>query len=311
MSPLEERYRRLLRVLPEPARTRWADDMTDTFLAGTADPDPEYAEFGSPSVTDRLDVWWLAVRLRLGGPGSTLRAAAAGTTVRLVALLGAVGLAATSALALVASTAFRATTDLPYAHTWRTPVSSTAAVLLVVLLGCLLRGSWATHPVAVLVMVLAVVQAAGPFFATSLPWLLTVVVPALAAVLAEPDLQPRPGRWWAAAGGVAVLAAGLPWLTAVAAGLPLWLDQGGVWALVLTGVFVAAVRVGSGPLQLAVAVLAASWLPIVTVAGIAGGGPIGYGATQLGAAALLAAVTVVGGVRGVAAVRRLPAGATG
>lgn len=32
MSPLEQRDRRLLTWLPEPARSRWADDMTETYL---------------------------------------------------------------------------------------------------------------------------------------------------------------------------------------------------------------------------------------------------------------------------------------
>src|SRR3954447_1169729 len=93
MSPLEQRYRRLLQWLPEPARSRWADDMTETYLSVTTAGDPEYAEFGSPTVADRLDVARLALALRLGAPGASVRAVAAGRTVRLVAVActGALG----------------------------------------------------------------------------------------------------------------------------------------------------------------------------------------------------------------------------
>ena len=34
MTPLEERYRKLLRLLPGDYRDRWGDDMVETFLAG-------------------------------------------------------------------------------------------------------------------------------------------------------------------------------------------------------------------------------------------------------------------------------------
>ena len=49
---LEVRYRRLLRLLPEPARSRWAEDMVATYLAASTAEDPEYAEFGSPTLAD-------------------------------------------------------------------------------------------------------------------------------------------------------------------------------------------------------------------------------------------------------------------
>ena len=124
MSPLERRYRQLLAWLPEPARSRWSDEMTETYLEAATADDPEYAEFGSPSLADRWDVARLAVGLHLGAPGSSVRAIAAGRAVRLVAVVGAAWLAgqALVALALTAWThdrlPFLTAPDLPGQLSW-------------------------------------------------------------------------------------------------------------------------------------------------------------------------------------------------
>jgi hypothetical protein len=43
-SPLEVRYRRLLRVLPRPYRAAREDEMVDTFLENEFRADPENAD---------------------------------------------------------------------------------------------------------------------------------------------------------------------------------------------------------------------------------------------------------------------------
>jgi hypothetical protein len=92
MTELERRYRSLLRVLPRPYRETWADDMVATFLQSMATDDVDgaefVAEFGKPNWAEVVSVMALAIRLRLGGEGSSARYFAWGTAVRLVVLVG-------------------------------------------------------------------------------------------------------------------------------------------------------------------------------------------------------------------------------
>jgi hypothetical protein len=74
---LEQRYRRVLRLLPGWYRERWEEDMVAAFLDSwqTGDPeDDEFAlEFCKPTWPEVADVAGLAVRLHLGGPGTPRR----------------------------------------------------------------------------------------------------------------------------------------------------------------------------------------------------------------------------------------------
>jgi hypothetical protein len=75
MNRLEERYRRLLKVLPRSYRAQWEDDMVATYLLSMKQDDPEddqfFAEHGNPSAAEMRSVLALAVRLRLGGSGAS------------------------------------------------------------------------------------------------------------------------------------------------------------------------------------------------------------------------------------------------
>jgi hypothetical protein len=105
---LEQRYRRVLRLLPGYYRNRWEEDMAAAFLdsALTGDPvEDEYIiEFGRPGWVEVASVAGLADRLYLGGVGTPRRYFAWGQAVRnavlAVTLVNAVrGLAALAALA--------------------------------------------------------------------------------------------------------------------------------------------------------------------------------------------------------------------
>jgi hypothetical protein len=92
---LEQRYRRVLRLLPASYREVWEEDMVATFLAAERaareeDPehDPAWADdFGRPPFPEVASVALLAARLRLGFGGTPPRAVAWGGAARLLALM--------------------------------------------------------------------------------------------------------------------------------------------------------------------------------------------------------------------------------
>jgi hypothetical protein len=92
MTPLERRYRRVLRILPAGYRAEWEEDMVDTFLLTREPDDPDDADFdaeyGRPSWTEVASVVGLAARLSLGGTLAPPRSFARGEVVRRVALAG-------------------------------------------------------------------------------------------------------------------------------------------------------------------------------------------------------------------------------
>jgi hypothetical protein len=74
---LEQRYRRVLRLLPGWYRQRWEEDMVaaflDSWLTGDPDEDEAIVEFCKPSWAEVASVAVLAVRLYLAGPGTPRR----------------------------------------------------------------------------------------------------------------------------------------------------------------------------------------------------------------------------------------------
>ena len=83
---LEQRYRRVLRLLPRYYRDKWEEDMVAAFLDGwlTGDPDEDSVtmEYDRPTRQEVVSVVGLAVRLNLGGVGTPRRYFAWGQAVR-------------------------------------------------------------------------------------------------------------------------------------------------------------------------------------------------------------------------------------
>ena len=83
---LEQRYRRVLRVLPRYYRAQWEEDMVGAFLDGwlTGDPDEDSVtmEYDRPTRDEVLSVVGLAARLYFGGVGAPGRYFAWGQAVR-------------------------------------------------------------------------------------------------------------------------------------------------------------------------------------------------------------------------------------
>lgn len=83
---LEQRYRRVLRLLPGYYRDRWEEDMVaaflDSWLTGDQDEDDAIMEFCRPTWPEIASVAALAARLYLGGPVTPRRYFAWGRAVR-------------------------------------------------------------------------------------------------------------------------------------------------------------------------------------------------------------------------------------
>jgi hypothetical protein len=83
---LEQRYRRVLRLLPGYYRDKWEEDMVaaflDSWLTGAPEEDEAYLEFCKPTWGEVASVVGLAVRLYLGGAGAPRRYFAWGQAVR-------------------------------------------------------------------------------------------------------------------------------------------------------------------------------------------------------------------------------------
>ena len=88
---LEQRYRRVLRILPSYYRKQWEEDMVTAFLESSLTGDPEEDEFiteyGKPSLAEIASVAGLAARLYLGGAGAPRRYFAWGQATRWAVLV--------------------------------------------------------------------------------------------------------------------------------------------------------------------------------------------------------------------------------
>ncbi|HEU5108325.1 MAG TPA: hypothetical protein VFT95_07185, partial [Micromonosporaceae bacterium] len=231
MRPLEQRYRRLLRLLPAWYRARREDEMVDTFLESMADhDDPERHEealdLGRPTMGEAASVVALAARLRLGGAGSPARSVMWGAAVRRVALVGLM----TEAVAVTAVTAVSAWAIGRVGWLPRSPVAAEAAVgtwsmtwrLLgigaVIAYAALLFGNWrAARWIGGLLLAVGVVstgvaaptQPAAATFA-SLCGLLCAAVPLGALAAFHEDAPRAPRRPWLVAFVVGLLVASMP-----------------------------------------------------------------------------------------------------
>ncbi|GGQ48373.1 hypothetical protein [Couchioplanes azureus] len=337
-SLLEERYRRVLRLLPADYRHAWEEDMVDTFLqaAYDADPeDPEGVEISSPGKAEVASIVALALRLRLGGAGAAPRRFAWGEATRLVALAGLLAptvLALSDALfmAWVAGHMddFIGPEGIPegswLADRWLALWALTGLLWLPAYLSVLFGHRRAAHVLAVIALLPVLISGAerlsrDEFTATEAYELLLVVLPVLALAAFHRDAPPVRCRPWLIAlpAGVAlVLAAHLPLRLAGdwdAWFLPL-VDRPALACAVLIGATVMQAvpgsRIPSWPLALALLVAAALVLRLMTTLGYLGYDSPNHIAMATIGAVQCAALLAAGGyltrvaVRGM---RRLPA----
>jgi hypothetical protein len=237
---LEQRYRRVLRVLPGYYRERWEQDMVTAFLDSwlTGDPvdDDAILEFCKPTWPEVASVAGLAARLYLGGAATPRRYFAWGQAVRRAVLTVLLVHAVLGLEVLVRTAWSRRLFGLP----------APPASLVVATPG----GVWPTvyHVVNVAWIVIFVTLALG-HYRTARVLAALAIVPGLAALLQAQltGIMPAPfgpWAWWLLFSLVPVAAmaafhqdapppARLPWLLALPAGY--LLVFGPVLALEATG----------------------------------------------------------------------------
>jgi hypothetical protein len=210
---LEQRFRRVLRVLPAEYRREWEEDMVTAFLDGAhadAPDDPESVDLGRPTWSEVAGVLVLAARLRLGADvGAPPTALARGQAVRQVALLGLLANAVLTLVSAVPIVALpladgAATADPPGAW-WR--LWPLAALLWVPAYLSLAAGRWrASRLLGVVALASAagwavtdLVLDGGVLPASRLAVLLLTAVPVAAMIAFHPAAPPvRPGPWYVA-----------------------------------------------------------------------------------------------------------------
>jgi hypothetical protein len=222
---LEQRYRRVLRLLPGYYREQWEEDMVAAFLdswhTGDREDDQWALEFGKPTWPEVASVAGLAARLYLGGAATPRRYFAWGQAVRR-AVLAVILVHAVLGLEVLVRTAWsRRLLGLP----------APSASLAVFSPG----GVWPAvyHLVNIAWIVIFVTLALG-HYRTARVLAVLAIVPGLAALLQAQltGIMPAPfgpWAWWVLFNLAPVLAmtafhrdapptARLPWLVALPAG---------------------------------------------------------------------------------------------
>jgi hypothetical protein len=333
MTRLERRYRLLLRLLPGWYRERRGDEMVETFLderGELGDLGDLRDEYGSPPAGEVLAVVLLALRTRIGGLGAPPKARRVGDTVRrvAVALIAFHAVTAVAALLTVAVLALGGTAAarelgmmLLAPRTgqewWQVAEMALRLLWVPALIALLTEQRRTARGLAVLAALEPVCSlvaqtvdgSAGAF--TLLPSALSAAVAAGATAVGFRADTPAPPQAWRRGVllGAVGIAAGYAAVTALGAGLGVWVSPEAVTVL-LAGIAVGlAARLRPGRLHPAwpTVVVVTAVLPILTgVVDLVGGALTGiivftslYSALSIGVA-VVAAVVVLVGRRGVA-----------
>jgi hypothetical protein len=244
---LEQRYRRVLRLLPGYYREQWEEDMVAAFLDSwqTGDPeDDEWAqEFCKPTLPEVASVAGLAARLYLGGAGMLRRYFAWGQAVRR-AVLTVMLLHAVLGLNVLVRTAWsRRLFGLPAppaglvtfspSGVWPTVFHLVNVAWIVIFVALALGHYHTARVLAALAIVPGLVALLQAQFTGIMPapfgpwawWVLFNLVPVL-AMAAFYSGAPTPGRWrWVLALPVGYVLVFGPLLALLATGNAAWLPD--------------------------------------------------------------------------------------
>ena len=278
---LEQRYRRVLRLLPRFYRDKWEEDMVAAFLDGwlTGDPDEDSVtmEYDRPSWHETASVAGLAARLYLGAAGTPRRYFAWGQAVRgaVLALLLTHAIWGLGAVLLVARS-HRLLGWLPptpaagggWLTVWYLAQYSWIVAFVALVLGHY-RAARVTAALTV-ASALAIVlqgQLTGGLVSPFASWsylVLMDIAPVAALAAFHRDAPPVPRRPWLLALPAGYLLVNGPWLTLQLTGNTAWLpDNFGLCCLLAALACLVHVprawssQSGSGPWSLTLILLAA------------------------------------------------------
>jgi hypothetical protein len=276
---LEQRYRRVLRLLPGYYRDAWEADMVaaflDSWLTGDPETDERVLRFCRPSLPEKASVAGLAARLYLGGAGAPRRYFAWGQAVRgaVLAVLLANALAGLGQLLFLArSRDLIGWLPVPPGGLGTTVSYLIGGAWVAAFLALVLRdyrsaralGGLAAAGSLVLVVNAQVTGIAVSPLASWAHWVLIEVVPVLALAAFHRDAPPPARRAWLLALAACFLLVLLPLLALEASGHQAWVpDNPGVACLLVSLVALAhaprawSARPGSGVWSLTVVLLAA------------------------------------------------------
>ena len=254
---LEDRYQRVLRLLPGYYRGKWEEDMVAAFLdsrlTGDEGEDEYIVEFGRPAWPEVASVAALAARLYLGGAGAPRRYFAWGQAVRL-AVLAVVLVHATQGLALLTLLTWRRHLAgwfpaLPASlagpvpgGAWPTVMNAVDCVWIVIFVALVLGHHRMARVVAALAIAVDLVfllqaQLAGLLLrplGTWSSWFLLDLAPVLAMAAFHRDAPPAARRPWLLALPGYYLLVPVPVLVLQATGNQAWLpDSAGLGCLVV------------------------------------------------------------------------------
>ena len=237
---LEQRYRRVLRLLPGYYRDKWEEDMVgaflDSWLTGDPDEDSVTMEYDRPTRQEIASVVGLAARLYLGGAGAPRRYFAWGQAVRgmVLAVMLAHALWGLGQLLLLArSRHVIGWLPPPPGGFWPT-VSYAVGYAWVVVFVALVLGDYRTARIiaalAVATNLAAVLdgQLAGTLlspFASWAHWALIDLAPVLAMAAFHRDAPPTARRPWLLALPALYLLVCVPLLAADLTGHAAWVPD--------------------------------------------------------------------------------------
>jgi hypothetical protein len=237
---LEQRYRRVLRVLPGYYRAKWEEDMVaaflDSWLTGDPDEDSVTMEYDRPTRAETASVIGLAARLYLGGAGAPRRYFAWGQAVRgtvLAVMLGHALWGLGQLLLFARSRHLIGWIPLPPGGFWPTLSYVVGYSWIVVFVALVLRDYRVARILAALTVGTDLVtvlhaQLAGllPVPFASWSYLILIDVPPVLAMAAfHRDAPPRPRRPWLLALAACYLLVSVPVLAAEASGHQAWVPD--------------------------------------------------------------------------------------
>jgi hypothetical protein len=240
---LEQRYRRVLRVLPGYYRDAWAEDMVaaflDSWLTGDPEDDDAILEFCKPTWPEIASVGALAIRLYLNGVGMPRRSVAWVRAVRNAVLVVTLVHAMRGVAGLVVLAGSRRLVSwLPGpafapGGSWSTVWYAVGYVWIVIFVMLVLGHYRVARVVAALAIVpylVAVLQGqltgtmSSPFGPWAY-WILINLVPVLAMSVFRRDAPPVPRRPWLLALPALFLLVGVPLLAAEWTGNFAWVPD--------------------------------------------------------------------------------------